>query len=171
MFLKSDHQGFIPQGADGERVYPSRYVSKPERTSGAPQPASWTPRQWGLGSGGTREASRVTQQGRSHTQPPRPPRPPPPPQGWHRPPPPSNLTSPVSQTAQRKELLLTGLCLLTFKCRTKQNKGCPRKQEELCCQPLPAAAADSLDAVLKAEMGGVGKWGGSFVPLELWRAE
>ena len=58
---------------------------------------------------------------------------------------------------------MTVWCLLTFKCRTKQNKGCPRKQEELCCQPVPAAAADSLGTILKAEMGGVGKWGGPFV--------
>ena len=63
LFLKSDHQGFIPQGADGERVYPSRYVSEPERTSGAPQPASWIPRQWDLDSGSTRDDSRATSRG------------------------------------------------------------------------------------------------------------
>ena len=82
LFLKSDHQGFIPQGADGERVYPSRYVFELERTSGAPHPASWILRQWNLGSGSARDASRVTQQGWSHTQPPRPPHPLPPSQGW-----------------------------------------------------------------------------------------
>lgn len=53
-----------------------------------------------------------------------------------------------------KEPFLTALCVLTFKGRTKQNKGFPRKQEELYCLPVPAAAGNALDAAPKAEMGG-----------------
>lgn len=53
-----------------------------------------------------------------------------------------------------KEPFLTVLCVLTFKCRTKQNKGFPGKQEELCCQPVLAAVANPLDAAPKAEVGG-----------------
>lgn len=49
---------------------------------------------------------------------------------------------------------MTVLCALTFKCRTKQNKGFAQKREELCCQPVPAAAANPLDDAPEAEMGG-----------------
>ena len=60
----------------------------------------------------------------------------------------------MAQTAQPEGSFLDSLCMLTFKCRTKQNKGFPGKQEEWCCQPVPAAAANPLDAAPKAEEGG-----------------
>ena len=78
-------------------------------------------------------------------------------------------TTPCPRQPSPKEPFFTVLCMLTFKHTTKQNKGFSRKQEELCCQPVPAATANPLDAAPKAEMGGGG--GGLLVPLELWRAE
>lgn len=39
----------------------------------------------------------------------------------------------------------------------------------MCCQPVPAATANPLEAAPKTDMGG-GR-GGLLVPLELWRAE
>lgn len=93
------------------------------------------------------DTSRLMQPGWTETQPPCP-------QGWL---PSLSATQPsitYIPTAQPRGALPDSLMHTHFQVQKTQNKGFPKKQEELCCQLVPAAAADPLDAAPKAETGG-----------------